>query len=115
MTSINAPFATELAPWSEYGLAGLVIASLFGLVIFLLNGHRTERSEWNLDAKDRELARDSQGNEFIKVQSKMTEAIQELTVSQRESLAMHRRMHEDHIRNQAILEMAHKKEGISNG
>lgn len=115
MTSNSLILATDLAPWAEYGLAGLVISALFGLVIFLLNGHRTERSEWSRDAKDRELSRDSQGSQFIKVQAKMTEAIQELTVSQRESLSLHRRMYEDHIRNQAILEMAQKKEGVSNG
>jgi type VI protein secretion system component VasK len=102
MSSNSALLATDLAPWTEYGLAGLVIAALFGLVIFLLKGHKEERREWSKDAKERELCRDSQGDEFIKVQAKMTEAIKELTVSQRESLKLHREMHEDHIRRKAI-------------
>jgi type VI protein secretion system component VasK len=106
MISNSSLLATDLAPWAEYGLSGLVIAALFGLVIFLLKGHRAERLEWNNDAKEREAARDRQGDEFIKVQAKMTEAIKELTGSQRESLKLHREIYEDHIRSKAIHDLS---------
>ena len=32
--------------WSQFGLAGLVIAALLALIVFLVKEHRLERKEW---------------------------------------------------------------------
>jgi len=32
--------------WSQFGLAGLVIAALFAFIWFLVKEHRAERQEW---------------------------------------------------------------------
>ena len=91
-----------ITPWAEHGLAGLVIFALFGLVFFVLRGHKVERREWTVDARDRETTRVVQNESFIKVQSAMTDAVKELTKGQQEAIVLQRQMREDHIRDKAV-------------
>ena len=35
----------EVSPWAQFGILGAVVGSLFGVVMYLLNGHKTERKE----------------------------------------------------------------------
>ena len=45
MTPIDATF------WAEYGLQGLVIASLASFIVFMFKEHRQERQEMRTDAR----------------------------------------------------------------
>lgn len=40
-----------LPAWDKYGLPGLVICSLLGLLIYVLRSQRDERTEWRKDVK----------------------------------------------------------------
>ncbi len=41
--------AAKSANWAEFGLAGLVILALFGVIFYLLDEHKSERKEWKSD------------------------------------------------------------------
>lgn len=41
--------ASKTANWAEFGLAGLVILALFGVIFYLMNEHKGERKEWKQD------------------------------------------------------------------
>jgi hypothetical protein len=32
--------------WAQFGINGLIIGTLFALIIFLIKGHQEERKEW---------------------------------------------------------------------
>ena len=45
--------ATEaLSLWEKYGLPGLVIAALLGLIVYVMRSQKDERSEWRRDMKE---------------------------------------------------------------
>lgn len=100
-SSIFADVAGDPTKWSEYGLAGLVIFALFGLVVFLLRQHKDERTEWKNQVGDIESTRSEQSERFIKVQSELSVAVRDLTNNQKESLALSRQIHENHITDRA--------------
>lgn len=44
--------ATEaLSIWEKYGLPGLVIGALLGLIVYVLRSQKDERAEWRTDMK----------------------------------------------------------------
>jgi hypothetical protein len=67
---LSMPDFTDL--FTQYGLAGLVIAALFSFVIFLIKEHRAERDEW------RTFYKDSVDQSFI-LQKETNEVIRELS------------------------------------
>lgn len=36
----------NIADWAKFGLEGLVIAALFGFVVYVVKEHRSEREAW---------------------------------------------------------------------
>ncbi len=108
MTEPMLSQSANLTSWAEHGLAGLVICALFGLVFFVLKGHRSERREWTVDATSREDIRVAQNETYIKVQVEFSEAVKELAKGQQESLEMHRQLHEENIRAKALRDAGMK-------
>lgn len=43
---------TDIAPWAEYGVAGLVIFAMFGVLIWLLRSHSSERKDLHKECRD---------------------------------------------------------------
>ena len=41
----------DVSPWAQFGLGGVVIASLFGVLAFFIRQHYAERKEWREDLK----------------------------------------------------------------
>lgn len=108
ITSVLLAQTAEPIEWAEYGLAGLVIFTLFGLLVMIIKWHREDRREWMIDSRGREDQRSSQQASFIAVQSELTVAVRELTQGQAEAIKMHREIHEDHIRDRAVKDAQHQ-------
>lgn len=76
LAQVQTPEA--ISQWAEFGLAGLVIFALFGVLVFLFRSHKEERKEWREDAKEmhRETTETTTG--LTKVVSELTEAVKEM-------------------------------------
>ena len=70
-------------PWSEFGLAGLVIAALFAYIWFMMKSHQAERSEWMSAYKDQSRMADSRQAETNEVVRELTAVIRELNAGRR--------------------------------
>ena len=73
--------AVGVNPWAQFGLAGIVIGALFGLVILMYRSHRDERTDWQKEhqAEREEWRQDAKANakEVKEVVSGLTSLIQE--------------------------------------
>lgn len=69
--------------WSQFGLAGMVIAALFGFVWFLVRTHQGERSEWMQAYKDQSRMADDRQAETNDVIRELTAVIRELNACRR--------------------------------
>lgn len=76
------PVQTE--GWQDFGLAGLVIAALFAVIVFLIREHNAERREWTHAYLD-------QGNKSDLRQAETNSVIRELASVIRESNSRYRR------------------------
>ncbi len=71
---MEAAAAESLSSWAEFGLVGLVIFALFGVLVFLFKSHSEERREWRTEIKD-------QHSSTLKSSEKLHTAIGSLTES----------------------------------
>ena len=62
--------------WSQYGLAGLVIAALFAEIWFLIRVHASERKEWLTVYKDHAERSDTRQSESNAVLRDLTAVIE---------------------------------------
>lgn len=63
--------------FSQYGLAGLVIACLFSFVVFLIKEHRAERDEWRTffgESIDQLIAVQKENNQVVRELSRVMDA-----------------------------------------
>ncbi len=65
--------------WTEYGLAGLVIATLFGFLVYLINSHNAERKEWRTEIKEIHTRGTDAIDGLKEVTHELTVAIKELS------------------------------------
>lgn len=66
--------------WSQFGLAGLVIAALFAFIWFLVNTHKAERAEWLESYREH-------GRRSDERQKETNEVIREISAVTRELMA----------------------------
>ncbi len=66
--------------WADFGLAGLVIAALFGFLIFMLRSHTTERKEWKDDFKDMHEQTNATMTTFTNSVTELTGTMKEMIV-----------------------------------
>lgn len=71
--------AADFSSWAQFGLAGLVIATLFGLLLFLFKSHQSERTEWRNELRDMHTRGTSAVDGLKEVTHQLTIAIKELT------------------------------------
>lgn len=65
---------SENKNWAEFGLAGLVIAALFGVIFYILSEHKSERKEWRTESKD-------MGEKTVSAITALTKAVNERKIS----------------------------------
>lgn len=63
--------------WSSYGLVGLVIGSLFAVIIFLIKSHRSESREWMAVYQDQSKLSDIRQAETNAVIRELSSVIRE--------------------------------------
>ena len=83
----------------EHGIAGAVILLLFGLLLYLIKDHRSERSEWRHEAKGRAKVQQDQFAVSNAVQKELTVALADLAVQSKRSAIIQERIREDQIRH----------------
>ena len=67
---------SDLKVWSEYGLGGLVILSLFIFIYYITRQSREERKEWLAAYRDHTVLYDARQRETNDVISNLTSVIQ---------------------------------------
>lgn len=53
-----------LSPWTQFGLPGIVIGALFGVLIFFIRQHYNERKEYREDIKEIAAKHDATSKEM---------------------------------------------------
>jgi hypothetical protein len=64
--------------WAQFGLAGLVIAALFAVLVFMYRSHQSERSEWRKEAQEMHAEQTSAIKSLDKVTTELMIAVREL-------------------------------------
>jgi uncharacterized membrane protein len=64
--------------WAQFGLGGLVIGAMFGVLWYIVKMHREERKEWRDDIEKFVARSEESDKQVSRVVEELTKAIQDL-------------------------------------